>query len=282
MSQGDIRETLSFIVKSINELTINQQAIDAKVTALASTSKVPPAGAPPPMAPAVMASTSKVPLGPHVRARKQPIELEAYQELIAFIPSIEENFYKTGYTEQQRVEVYQKFLKNKAMKYKPPEINDEAGQAVKESEANLYNIQVGLAQITRPIDTMAHNIISKGEMTDERVEFLEFLNTIRALIADQATQITQMRIDNMYAKMNLSARPRQIIEDEVDYLVEAKQWEEDMAKQRPFARKEGKFFQKRQQQSVTQFQHQGQRDAQMQNSVVAQGQTRSRTRQNIR
>ncbi|OMH78841.1 hypothetical protein AX774_g7761 [Zancudomyces culisetae] len=138
----------------------------AKVTERAVNSTAPAAEVPPEVPP-VMASTSRAPLGPHLAIRSELVKLRTYHELVALVPSIGETFYKTAYTGKERAEVYQKFYKNTDMNYKPPKISEAASQSAKKSETNLYNIQAGLAQITRPLDTMAHSIISKGEITDD-------------------------------------------------------------------------------------------------------------------
>ncbi|OMH79412.1 hypothetical protein AX774_g7169, partial [Zancudomyces culisetae] len=122
MSQEqDINATLQFLVESVNTLMLNQQAMAAKVTERAENSTAPPAEVPPEVPP-VMASTSRAPLGPHLAIRSEPVELRTYHELVAFVPSIGENFYKTAYTGKERAEVYQKFYKNTDMNYKPPKI----------------------------------------------------------------------------------------------------------------------------------------------------------------
>ncbi|PVU87092.1 hypothetical protein BB559_006229 [Furculomyces boomerangus] len=92
----------------------------------------------------------------HISTRIPITDLNVYPELIEALPSIEEDFFRTPLTEEERRDVIYLCPRTSAMVYSPPPLNDSALIVVKKIDSMLYGIQVALAQATRPIDYYVH------------------------------------------------------------------------------------------------------------------------------
>ncbi|OMJ28349.1 hypothetical protein AYI69_g2179 [Smittium culicis] len=130
------------------------------------------------------------PEDPYVTKKTPLTNLTVYPELIEALPSIEEDFFRTPLTEIEKKEEIHSCPKSSSMNYLPPPLNDSISMAVKKAYTTLHGIQVALAQATL------------------------FANTMRVLLADVASMITQERLDNLHKGMELTGKLHQLIESE--------------------------------------------------------------------
>ncbi|PVU94202.1 hypothetical protein BB561_002755 [Smittium simulii] len=66
---------------------------------------------------------------PHVTTRIPVTDLTAYPELIEALPSIEEDFFRSPLTDEERKNALYSCPKNSSMNYIPPPLNDSASSA---------------------------------------------------------------------------------------------------------------------------------------------------------
>ncbi|PVV01732.1 hypothetical protein BB560_003841, partial [Smittium megazygosporum] len=99
------------------------------------------------------------------------------------------------------------------MNYNPPHINDNVNDYVKRGDYHYYKLQKFLAQATRPIDSYVHSLlVSEPEIDSEYTRIL-FASTMRILLSEAATMLTQARIDNLHYGLKLPGKPIQIMEN---------------------------------------------------------------------
>ncbi|PVU87545.1 hypothetical protein BB561_006295, partial [Smittium simulii] len=77
------------------------------------------------------------PEDPHVTTRIPVTDLTAYPELIEALPSIEEDFFRSPLTDEERKNALYSCPKNSSMNYIPPPLNDSASSAVKKTDSAL-------------------------------------------------------------------------------------------------------------------------------------------------
>ncbi|OMJ08288.1 hypothetical protein AYI69_g11127, partial [Smittium culicis] len=126
---------------------------------------------------------------------------------------IEEDFFRSPLTEEERKIAIHPFPRTSSMNYNPSPLNDSASSAVKKADTALYGIQVALAQATRPIDYFVHLRIQEnpGLDTSEDPEVM-FASTMRALLSEMAAKVTQARLDNLHKELKLPGKPTQLVE----------------------------------------------------------------------
>ncbi|PVU86107.1 hypothetical protein BB560_006805 [Smittium megazygosporum] len=152
---------------------------------------------------------------------------------------------------EERKKIIYACPRSNVMNYSPPALNDSATSAVKRTDSLLYGIQSSLVSITRPIDYYIYQKhLERKEQNISESPDIEFATTIRSLLADLASQITQARRDMVYKIMELPGRTPQLADlktntlldqEEFDNIIETKKKEK---KPRPFRRRP---FQQRQQ-----------------------------------
>ncbi|PVU86283.1 hypothetical protein BB561_006756, partial [Smittium simulii] len=125
--------------------------------------------------------------------------LEAYPELIEAIPSLEDDFYRSPFSEQEKRLILYSCPKNSAMKYTPPD------------DAMLVNLQAKVANMARPVDFMIHKCIQDG---------VTQIPVIRLMVSDLASHMTQLRIERVQMHANNNKRTPQIGKDSVDMLLD--------------------------------------------------------------
>ncbi|PVU91197.1 hypothetical protein BB561_004514 [Smittium simulii] len=118
---------------------------------------------------------------------------------------------------EERKEIIYECPKFLGMKYTPPPLNEAATSAAQKNDAALTEFKC-------PI------IIIQGN------EDLEFAHTMRELLSDVASSITQNRINNLHKSMGLPARVSILVEPTVKLLVENKQLDALLAAKKPTAR----------------------------------------------
>ncbi|OMJ28054.1 hypothetical protein AYI69_g2484 [Smittium culicis] len=147
-----------------------------------------------------------------VVTRPPTTDLSVYPEIFIALPSIEEDFFSTPLTEDERKDAIYSCPKSSSMNYQPPPLKDSSSAAVKKADTTLHGIQVALAQSTRPIDYYVHRRIQKTpEVTPEDPHII-FANTMRVLIVDITTTVTQGRLYNFHKGLDLPEKPQQLVE----------------------------------------------------------------------
>ncbi|PVU96696.1 hypothetical protein BB561_001020 [Smittium simulii] len=141
---------------------------------------------------------------PHARIKAPMVEVESYPRLLEAIPSLEEDFFRNPISEEERKEIVYSCPKFLGMNYTPPPLNEAAPTSVRKMDLILYGIQLSLVNLTRPIDQYVHDKLRRYPETDPKDnEDSNFAVSMRELISDVASTITQTRIDNMYKTMEL-------------------------------------------------------------------------------
>ncbi|OMJ15144.1 hypothetical protein AYI69_g8301, partial [Smittium culicis] len=192
-------------LQKIEELTekVNQLLL-ARATAPV------PAPVPAPVAVAVTETEDEF-----ITTRAPTTDLKVYPKLIEALPSIEEEFYRTPMTEEERRDAIYTCPRSSFMNYLLPPLNDSASAAVKKADSTLHGIQVALAQATRPIDYYVHRIIQENPgIPADDPRFL-FADTMRFLLSDIAATVTQGRLDNLHKGMDLPGKPQQLVESDI-------------------------------------------------------------------
>ncbi|PVU96747.1 hypothetical protein BB561_000985 [Smittium simulii] len=90
--------------------------------------------------------------------------------------------------------------------------------------------------IYEPIDDYVHRKLKNPNTMIQGNEDLKFAHTMRELLSDLASSITQNRIDNLHKSMELPGRVPQLVEPTVKPLVENKQLDALLAAKKPTAR----------------------------------------------
>ncbi|PVU92303.1 hypothetical protein BB561_003915 [Smittium simulii] len=161
---------------------------------------------------------------PHARIRAPMVEVESYPRFLEAIPSLEEDFFRNPISEEERKEIVYSCPKFLGMNYTPPPLNKTAPTSVRKMDSILNGIQLSLANLTRPIDQYVHDKLRRYPETDPKDnEDSNFAVSMRKLISDLASTITQTRINNMYKTMELPGRAPQLIESAIKPLIENEQ-----------------------------------------------------------
>ncbi|KAF9434154.1 hypothetical protein BGZ76_008478 [Entomortierella beljakovae] len=138
---------------------------------------------------------------PHVKEQKTPHILHPYDELVKHIPTISgRNFYHAdGASMINMLPDMNSFYINNAMPYRAPTRSEittrkRSKKFVVDLDGDLVDIQEQLAQITRPIDTLAHELVKSG-MADQNFckQTMITLRTIRVMLERTTARITVLR-----------------------------------------------------------------------------------------
>ncbi|OMJ16060.1 hypothetical protein AYI69_g7976, partial [Smittium culicis] len=152
------------------------------------------------------------------------VEVESYPALIEAIPSMDENFFRSPLEDDVRKDVRKdisygcpKFI---PMNYQPPPLNDTAPPNAKKTDSTLYSIQQSLAQVTRPLDHYIHEQLrQRRQIEPENNQDIVLVETMKNMLADLASTITQSRIDNLHKTIMLPGRTPQLIESKIKPLI---------------------------------------------------------------
>ncbi|PVV01384.1 hypothetical protein BB560_004195 [Smittium megazygosporum] len=119
----------------------------------------------------------------------------------------------------ERTNILSSSVKTVDMNYNPPPINDNVNDHVKREDYHYYKLQKFLAQATRPIDSYVHSLlVLEPEIYSEDTRIL-FASTMRILLSEAATMLTQARIDNLHYGLKLPGEPIQIMKNNDDPLL---------------------------------------------------------------
>ncbi|OMJ17045.1 hypothetical protein AYI69_g7591 [Smittium culicis] len=149
----------------------------------------------------------------HIRTVVPAVEIESFPELLELIPDLEKDFFRIPLAEKARKDVIYGCPKFTGMNYQPPPLNVAAPTSVKRTDAMLYKIQKSLARLTRPLDHYMYEQIGQRRLVDlENDGEIILVETMRTMLADLASTITQDRIDIMHKIMDLPGRAPQLVE----------------------------------------------------------------------
>ncbi|OMJ14494.1 hypothetical protein AYI70_g7832 [Smittium culicis] len=186
-------------------------------------------------------------------ARPPIVDLKVPQGLIDIMPHIEEDFYKSIGCEEETKEVIQACLRSSTMDYSPPPLNENITSAAKKTDATLYGIQIALSQATRPLDNFVYRKYREDAECAKEDEGVALASAIRLILANIATNISQIRMENVYQAMNIPGKTQQLEGTTTKPLFDQEQLDKAIATIKPVKRTRlRKPFQKRQQYGVYQ------------------------------
>ncbi|OMJ14141.1 hypothetical protein AYI70_g8063 [Smittium culicis] len=173
------------------------------------------------------------PEDPYVATRVPFTDLAVYPELTEALPLIEEDFFRTPLTDEERKEVIHFCPRSSSMNYHPPPLNESASSAVKKADACLHGIEIALAQATRPIYHCVQRIIHDNLQANSEDPHILFFNTMRVHLADIAASLTQGRLDNLHKGLELPGILQQLIEPETKPLMDQEKLDALTASKKP-------------------------------------------------
>ncbi|OMJ08407.1 hypothetical protein AYI69_g11075 [Smittium culicis] len=167
------------------------------------------------------------------------------------LTSIEEDFFRTPLTEEERKIAIYSCPKTSSMNYIPPPLGDSASSAVKKADSVLYGIQLSPAQATRPIDYYVHRRVQEipGINTALYPE-VTFAITMRALLSVIAATVTQERLDNLHKGLDLPGKPTQLVESDTKPHIDQEALETLISKKPVVKRQRVQPFRRRQQNTI--------------------------------
>ncbi|OMJ18480.1 hypothetical protein AYI70_g5335 [Smittium culicis] len=171
------------------------------------------------------------PEDPYVTTRAPVTDLKACPELTEALPSIEEDFFLSPLTEEERKISIHSCPRTSSMNYNPPQLNDSASTSVKKADTALYGIQD-----------------NPGLDTSEYPEVM-FERTMRALLSDVAATVTQARLDNLNKGLEIPEKPTQLVEPDTKPLMDQEALDSLISKKPAAKRQRVQPFRKRQQSS---------------------------------
>ncbi|OMJ27816.1 hypothetical protein AYI69_g2739, partial [Smittium culicis] len=164
------------------------------------------------------------------RIRTIPITyLTAYPELTEALPLIEEDFFRTPLTEEERKIAIHSCPKTSSINYIPPPLSNSASSAVKKADTVMYEIQLALAQATRPIDYYVHR----------RIQETPGNNTALSL-----------KSHNLHKGLDLPGRPTQLVESDTKPLMDQEALDTLMSKKPVVKRQRVQPFRRSQQNTI--------------------------------
>ncbi|OMJ13946.1 hypothetical protein AYI70_g8196 [Smittium culicis] len=139
----------------------------------------------------------------YVTTRILVTNLTVYPELFEALSSIEEDFFRTPITEEER----------KIAIHSCPETSS--------ADSVIYGIQLSLAQATRPIDYCVHRRIQQAPRINTTLDIEDtFASTMRDLLADIAATVTQDRLENLHKGLDLPEKHTQLTESDTKPLMD--------------------------------------------------------------
>ncbi|KAF9176484.1 hypothetical protein BGZ49_006224, partial [Haplosporangium sp. Z 27] len=137
---------------------------------------------------------------PFVVHKRDASILHPSDDLIDCIPSIiGKSFYNSTIPEDEKIYDMSDFYLNDTMSYTAPPLSKALSllnlpRGIQNMDRELATIQEMLAQSTRPIDTLAHELVRSGSTDKEWCDqTMGILNVLRVMLERMATQITQVR-----------------------------------------------------------------------------------------
>ncbi|PVU87435.1 hypothetical protein BB561_006330 [Smittium simulii] len=200
----------------------------------------------------IAALTKKVDNLLYVSTRSLAKDLQTYPRLIEALPSIDTDFFWSPLSDEEKRDIVQTCPQTMGMMYMQPPINDAAAAPIKKLDNAYYNVQSFITQATRPVDYYVNQLLQdKPEAPANDPRFL-FASTMRLLLSEACTLLTQARLDNLHSGLNLPGRPPQLNSSYDNPLMEPTALSELFAAKKTVKSSNRKLFCGRQQQAALQ------------------------------
>ena len=165
---------------------------------------------------------TSVPEDQFVVERSPETEFSTYPEFHQAMPGFQQDFFRSLFPEVERRSFLGDCPRNVDRNYTPPPVNTiNLDQAAKRFDTQLSDVQFRLSGITRPLDFFLHKIIQAGSV--QTFEAVEFVNVVHTLLADAASHITQLRIDNMFRGAGVQGQVPKLVDSAPPPLLDPKQ-----------------------------------------------------------
>ncbi|PVU85722.1 hypothetical protein BB561_006908, partial [Smittium simulii] len=163
---------------------------------------------------------------PYVVARAPVTDLIYYSELLKVTTLVGKDFLRSPLPEKEWKDIIYFCPKSNLMHYTLPTLNDTASVTVKKVDSAFYGVQSTLGNITRPIDFYIYQktIKNPGSNHKETPDITSSLE-VRLLLADAASNITQLIRELVYKTMDLPGRAPKLAEETNDSLFEPEQFD---------------------------------------------------------
>jgi hypothetical protein len=149
-------------------------------------------------------------------------ELSTYPEFHQAMPGFQQDFFRSLLPEVERRRFLADCPRNVDRDYTPPPVNTiNLDQSAKRYDTQLSDIQFRLSGITRPLDFFLHKIIQAGSVQIH--EAIEFVNVVHTLLADSASHITQLRIENMFRGAGIQGQVPKLVDSAPPPLLDPKE-----------------------------------------------------------
>ncbi|PVU95609.1 hypothetical protein BB561_001697 [Smittium simulii] len=188
----------------------------------------------------------------YVLTRSLAKDLQTYPRLIEAAPSIDTDFFRPPLSEEEKRDIVQTCPQTMGMMYTQPPINDAATVPIKKLDNAYYNVQLFITQATRPVDYYVHQLLQdEPEAPADDPRFL-FASTMRLLLSEACTLLTQARLDNLHLGRSLLGSPSQLDPSYGNPLMEPTALSELLAAKKTDKSSNSKLFCGRQQQAALQ------------------------------
>ncbi|OMJ18284.1 hypothetical protein AYI70_g5439 [Smittium culicis] len=128
----------------------------------------------------------------YVSTRALAIYLQTYARLMEALPSIEVDFFRSPLSDEEKRDIVQSNPRTVDMIYTPPPIND------------------AVTAPTKKLDTAYYNLLQDEPEAPANDSRFLFSSTMRLLLSEACTLLTQARLDNLHSGLNLPERPLQL------------------------------------------------------------------------
>jgi len=154
--------------------------------------------------------------------RSPEMELTTYPEFHQALPGFQQDFFRSLLPEVERRRFLADCPRNVDRNYTPPPVNTiNLDQSAKRYDSQLSDIQFRLSGITRPLDSFLHRILQTGSVQFR--DALEFVNVVHTLLADSASHVTQLRIDNMFRGAGIQGQAPKLVDSAPPPLLDPKE-----------------------------------------------------------
>ncbi|OMJ17143.1 hypothetical protein AYI69_g7543 [Smittium culicis] len=188
----------------------------------------------------------------HVSTRALSRDLHTYPRLMEALPSIEVDFFRSPLCDEEKRDIVQSSPRTVGVIYTPPRINYSATAPIKKLDTAYYIVQAFLAQATRPVDYYVHQLLQDEPETPTNDSRFLFASTMRLLLSEVCTLLTQARLDNLHSELNLPESPPQLNPSISEPLIDPALLSELMATKKPTNLGGKKPFRGRHQQAASQ------------------------------
>ena len=131
--------------------------------------------------------------------------LDPGPQLLDALPSLDRPFHTTLLPDEERRRLLMDCPRNLRMAYEGPSMaNVPLPPQARSVDSALADIQYRLSGITRPLDLFAFNVVNQGSEPIDNQSITRFLDTVRTLLADVSSSISQQRTALACRSLNVS------------------------------------------------------------------------------